>query len=225
MGAKRNKLAAVARKTAIKFVDLGAQKIGKHLLGMLPEQIMRRYQMVPVALDESSLHLAMVDPENAEAIELVKKTVGKKVIPLLTTQADLARALDTSESGGAAIRALAEEAEDIIEAVPEAKEPKESAEAAAMEHAPAAKLISQLIKRAVRESASDIHLEPGEEMSQIRFRIDGVLRPIASVPHTIHKGLVSRIKILASLRIDEHRLPQDGRFRSIVDHREIDFRI
>ena len=175
MGAKRNKLAAVARKTAIKFVDLGAQKIGKHLLGMLPEQIMRRYQMVPVALDESSLHLAMVDPENAEAIELVKKTVGKKVIPLLTTQADLARALDTSESGGAAIRALAEEAEDIIEAVPEAKEPKESAEAAAMEHAPAAKLISQLIKRAVRESASDIHLEPGEEMSQIRFRIDGVL--------------------------------------------------
>jgi type IV pilus assembly protein PilB len=215
----------VARKTAIKFIDLGNQKIPKHLLAMLPEQIMRRYQMVPVSFDDTTLQLAMVDPENTEAIELVKKTIGKKIIPLLTTQADLAHALDTSESGGAAIRALAEEAEGIIEAVPETKEPKESAEAAAMEHAPAAKLISQLIKRAVRESASDIHLEPGEEMSQIRFRIDGVLRLIASVPHTIHKGLVSRIKILSSLRIDEHRLPQDGRFRTIVDHGEIDFRI
>lgn len=223
--AAKNRLAGVARKTSIRFIDLASVKIPKHLLGMLPEHILRRYQMVPVALDETSLQLAMVDPENNEAIELVKKTVGKKIIPLLTTQADLARALDTSESGSTEIRVLAEEAEEVVEALPTAKETKESAESAAMEHAPAAKLISQLIKRAVRETASDIHLEPGEEMSQIRFRIDGVLRPIASVPRTIHKGLVSRIKILASLRIDEHRLPQDGRFRTLVDHGEIDFRI
>ena len=218
-------LRTVAHPTKIEFVDLAKLTISKHLLGLFPEAVMRRYQMMPISLTDAELRLAMVDPENQEAIELVRKTVGKPVIPLLTTQHDLARVLDTGEIGGSDLRALAAEAEEVIDAIPEAKVAKETAETAALEHAPAAKLISQLIKRAVRETASDIHLEPFESASQIRLRIDGILRPIASVPHAIHHGLVSRIKILANLRLDEHRLPQDGRFRSVVDGGEIDFRV
>lgn len=219
-------LRTVARPLAIEFVDLADQTIPKSLLALIPEQALRRYQIVPFALEGKDLHLAMVDPENHEAIELVKKATGKKVTPYLTTQTDLAKILDSLSSGTAEIAALAQEAESTIEALPEeAADGAEAAETAALEHAPAAKLVSQLIKRAVRETASDIHIEPSEEATQIRFRVDGVLRAVATVPRAIHAGLISRIKVLTNLRLDEHRLPQDGRFRAIVDHGEIDFRV
>ncbi|MEK7461096.1 MAG: ATPase, T2SS/T4P/T4SS family [Patescibacteria group bacterium] len=218
-------LQSVAHPTTIEFIDLKKTTLNKSLLSLFPQAIMQRYQMVPIGLDKTNLRLAMVDPENMEAIELVRKTVDKNVIPLLTTKADLARILDQGGIGTEEIHQLANEAEEIIEAVPETTAGSNSAETTALEHAPAAKLISQLIRQAVHESASDIHLEPFEENSQIRLRIDGVLRTIASVPQSIHRGLVSRIKVLANLRLDEHRLPQDGRFRSLIDNGDIDFRV
>jgi len=93
------------------------------------------------------------------------------------------------------------------------------------ETAPAAKIAQSIIRRAVREKASDIHIEPTEEEVIVRFRVDGILRKIISLPVEILPALVSRIKILANMKIDETRLPQDGRFQEILDQNEVDFRV
>lgn len=219
-------LAAAARPTNVAFVDLTQSTIPKPMLDLLPEPVLRRYQIMPLADENNRLHLGMVDPENHEAIELVKKVTGRMVTPALITQTDLIKILDRLGGGSAELSELAAEATDDLKAIPEDKKSAdEGAEQAALEHAPAAKVMSQLIKRAVREGASDIHIEPANKATDIRIRVDGILRHVATVPRAIHAGLVARVKILTNLRLDEHRLPQDGRFRSLIDHGEIDFRV
>lgn len=219
-------LASLARPVSIQFVDLASREISKDVLALLSEQVMRRYQIIPFALEDNRLQLGMVDPENHEALELVKKATGKTIEPYLITQDGLAHILDKLGGGSGELAELAGEAQDTLEAVPEKVEDEgDTTENAALEHAPAAKVITQLIKRAVREGASDIHIEPGENGTEIRIRVDGVLRHVATVPRGIQAGLVARIKVLTNLRLDEHRLPQDGRFRSVIDHGEIDFRV
>lgn len=217
-------LTQVAHPVAVDFIDLANQTIPKTVLEILPERVMRRYDIVPFEVTDTTLKLAMTDPENHEAIELVKKATGKQVTPYLTTHTDIARLLDRGESSASEITELANEAAEDVHALPEKSEAAESSDVG-LEHAPAAKLVSNLLKRAVREGASDIHIEPAEVTTRVRFRVDGVLREVVTLPRSIHNGLVARIKVLTNLRLDERRLPQDGRFRTLIDHGEIDFRV
>ncbi len=206
----------------IEYTDLSKLTVPKEILNLVPEHIARKYQIVPIALQGSMLTVAMIDPQDVETIELIKRKTGYEVRPTLTTQDDLLRVLDQYTG----LQAELEEAIESADLGVEKKEPvKQTEEEPQNENAPTARIVYSLLKRAVREKASDIHIEPDEKEVSVRFRLDGVLHKKVSLPKEIQAAVISRLKILANLKIDESRLPQDGRIQLIIDRRDIDFRM
>jgi len=210
----------------VPYADLGSITVPKKILALIPEHIARHYQIAPIGEEKSGkLIVAMIDPEDREAIDIIKKKTGKDLSLRISTQSDLNHVLDQySGMSGELKQIVASVSEDEI-AKPKEEQELETKKDEIMETAPAAKIIQSLVKRAVREKASDIHVEPTEEQVIVRFRVDGVLRKIITLPIEILPSLVSRIKILSGLKIDETRLPQDGRFQTVIDGAEVDFRV
>lgn len=208
----------------IPYVELKKRKIPKEILTKIPEHIARAYQIVPVEEKDGKLQVAMVNPEDLEAIEFVKKKTGLEVLVGITTGAELNTVLDQYTG-------LAQEIEKAIEAVekeekPKEKKGKEKKPQPEIElEAPTARLVNSLIVRAVKDRASDIHIEPQEKELDVRFRIDGVLQKAVTLPKEVHPSFVARVKILSNLKIDETRIPQDGRFSMKIDSGEVDFRV
>jgi len=217
-------LSPFVSKNNIGFVDLTKIQIGKELLQLIPEKIAREYKIVPVEENDKTLTIAMVDPENIETIEIIKKITQKDIEPKLSSEADIEHVLDQYQ-------ALESEVESVIkndenESGSEDKQPEARALiASASDDAPAARIVTSLLRRAIRDKASDIHIEPAEKAVEVRFRIDGFLHKKVTLPKDIQSAVISRIKILSNLKIDEQRLPQDGRFSTTVDERKIDFRV
>lgn len=210
----------------ISYIDLSKTSVNKKILALLPEHIARHYQVAPIEEKNGKLVIAMIDPEDREAIEFVKKKTGKDLDIRICTQADLSHILDQYSALSAELNKIvesAEEEEDVLK--PEQKEIPKTAKEEIVETAPAAKIVQSLFKRAVREKGSDIHIEPEEDQVTVRFRIDGVLKKVISLPKEIAPAIASRVKILSNMKIDETRLPQDGRFQTVVDGAEVDFRI
>ncbi len=211
----------------IPYIDLSKTVVPKKILGLLPEHVARHYQAVPVEEKDGKLVLAMIDPEDREAIEFIKKKTGEVLDLRICTQGDLNHILDQySGISGELKKIVAEVGEEEV-AEPEKKDESQAKakEEEIVATAPAAKIVQSLINRAVREDASDIHIEPTETEIIVRFRVDGVLRKIISLPPEILASVVSRIKILSGMKIDETRLPQDGRFQITLDQAEVDFRV
>jgi len=209
----------------IPYEELAKKTIPKKTLALVPEHIARHYQIVPIEEKEDKLVVAMIDPEDREAIEFVKKKTGKELELRICTQADLNHVLDQYSGVSGELKKIVESVEEEEILKPKEEKKPELKKEEIIETAPAAKIIQSLIKRAVREKASDIHIEPTEELVIVRFRIDGVLRKVITLPIEILPALVSRVKILAGMKIDETRLPQDGRFQTVIDQSEIDFRV
>lgn len=210
----------------VAYIDLSQKKIPKEILEYIPEQMARKLQIVPVAVENNKLILAMIDPGDQEAIEFVKKKTGFSVDPHICTLNDLNTALGQYSVMPAEMAEMAEIAKG--EKTPGTKKEKKDQAIKSEEIAegsPASKIVTSVIKKAVRERASDIHIEPNEDDVEVRFRIDGVLRKIITIPKDVQNAVISRIKILSDLKIDETRLPQDGRFRMIIDQGEVDFRV
>lgn len=213
----------VARSVFVPYVNLSEKKIDKKTLDYIPEQMARKYQIAPVEIKDNKLILAMIDPEDQEALEFAKKKTGLAIEPRICTKEDLNTVLDQYSVLTSEVAKIIK-SEEEVEVKKEKKEKTPKSEEIA-EGAPAAKIVSSLIKKAVRERASDIHIEPEEDDMIVRLRIDGVLKKVLVLPKEIQNAVVSRIKILSNLKIDETRLPQDGRFRIIIDQGEIDFRV
>lgn len=219
---------SVIEPISIPYVDLSKSKVAKEVLALIPEHIARLYQAVPVEKkDENTLVVAMVDPGDHQAIEFLKKRTGLSIETRLATQDDIATVLDQYTG-------IAGELQEIVETAAgekkgQAEEKPALAGQAELEDlgasAPAAKIVSSLIRRAVRDRASDIHIEPSETDVIVRFRVDGILRKVVSLPKDVQAAVISRIKILTNMKIDETRLPQDGRFQVQVDRGEVDFRV
>ncbi|OGD61205.1 hypothetical protein A3A71_01245 [Candidatus Berkelbacteria bacterium RIFCSPLOWO2_01_FULL_50_28] len=212
-------------KSDIDFIDLKDKVIPKNILALIPEKIARKYLAVPFALKDKTLYVAMTDPENEEAFNAIRKSGGNKIIKAyLTTQDDLNHIFEQYSTLQAELKQLVDSsADEELETVDDEDEKADSEEIT--EASPAAKIVATLLKRAVREKASDIHIEPSEEEVMVRFRVDGVLRKVLSLPKQIQPALISRVKILANLKIDETRLPQDGRIQILLDSNKVDFRI
>lgn len=206
----------------IELADLTKVSVPKEIINLIPEHIARKYQIVPILLEGSVLTVAMVDPQDVETIELIKRKTGYEIKPQLTTQDDLARVLDQYTGLQAELEEAIESADLGVEKKEEVKQVTEEPE---NDNAPTARIVYSLLKRAVREKASDIHIEPDEKEVSIRFRLDGVLHKKVSLPKEIQAAVTSRLKILANLKIDEQRLPQDGRIQLIIDRRDVDFRM
>ncbi|MBM2820733.1 MAG: Type secretion system protein (GspE) [Candidatus Berkelbacteria bacterium] len=210
----------------ISYIDLSKTSVPKKILSTLPEHIARFYQVVPLEEKGSTLTVAMIDPEDREAIEFVKKKTGKELEIKICTQADLNHVLDQYAALSAELKKIVESAEAEEEDLkPQQEAPDTAKKEDIIETAPAAKIVQSLFKRAVREKASDIHIEPEEDDTVVRFRVDGILRKVISLPKEIHPAIISRVKILCNMKIDETRLPQDGRFQTVVDGAEVDFRL
>ncbi len=218
---------AKAKQLGLPFVDLRDKTIPKELLDIIPGDAARNYRFVVFERDGKTLKVALTDPQNFQALEALDFIVRRDNYEsqlYVTTYGGMDQALKqyggmTEEVGQALKTAKLE-----LEEEPGGKLGGEEL-ARYVEQAPVSKAVSVIIQNAVNDRASDIHIEPEDVEVRIRYRIDGVLRTVLTLSRQVHAAIVSRIKIMAGLKIDETRIPQDGRFHLKLSDREIDFRI
>jgi len=199
----------------IPFVDLEKEIISPKVLRIIPEPVARSHNIIAFRKKGNNLEVAMLDPEDLQTIEFIKKKANLKILPRLTTPRSIKNILrqyqKTLEAEfGEIIKKQAGTIKPIEEK--ELPEEKEELERAAGE-LPVIRIVDTLIKHAVLGRASDIHIEPFEKEVVVRYRIDGILRNVMVLPKQASSGIVARIKVLSKLKLDEHRLPQDGRFK------------
>ncbi len=210
----------------IPFVDLEKETIPTDILHIIPEPIARKSRVVSFEKSGTNLKVAMINPDDLQTIDFIKKKTGLKIVSCLTTKESISHVLRQYE------KSLKAEFGDIlnvnvdpqIEHVNKEYESEQNLEKEA-QGIPVIRVVDTLIKHAILQSASDIHIEPGEKKVHVRYRIDGILHDAMTLPHDIATGIVARIKVLSNLKLDEHRLPQDGRFKIESDDHRMSFRV
>lgn len=228
----------------IPFVNLEKEAIPLEVLQIVPEPIARKYNIVAFRKEGSRLEVAMTDPEDIQTIEFVRKKANLTILPRLTNSKGIAAVLKQYQ------KSLEEEFSDLLAPRGIEVEEKEAGELASLEgkivsapkedegggekveelvkaaeDLPVIKIVDSLLRHAITQSASDIHIEPAEKEVIVRYRIDGILHDAMTLPKKLQQGIAARIKVLSSLRLDEHRLPQDGRFKLETNEFKISFRV
>lgn len=216
----------------IPFVDLKKTDIDPETLRMIPEPIARENNIVAFKRTKEELEVAMLDPADLQIIDFIKKKTNLKIKPRLTSPESIKEVLKRYQ------KSLEAEFGDIIKreagktSLPKVKLVKGKKEEIdgedlkkAAEELPIIKIVDTLIKHAILQRASDIHIEPAEKEVIVRYRIDGILHDAMILPKQVHPGIVARIKVLSNLKLDEHRLPQDGRFKIESGDQKISFRV
>lgn len=199
----------------IPFINLEKEIVPKEVLEIIPEPIARAHNIVAFRKKGRDLEVAMLDPEDLQTIEFIKKKSNLRILPRLTTPQSIKNVLAQYRKtlGAEFAELIKKEAEGVkTERIQEKTTEKEELEKIAQE-VPVIKIVDSLLKHAVLDRASDIHIEPMENEVLIRYRIDGILRDAMTLPKQVAPGIVARIKVLSNLKLDEHRLPQDGRFK------------
>ncbi len=199
----------------IPFINLEDIDIPIEVLQTISENFARANNIVPFKKEGEDLEVAMLNPEDLEVIEIVKKSTGLNVIPRLTTSEGINSILGQyQESLESEVDKIikTDAASDVRVIEDEGEETRDELEQAAKE-LPVIKIVDIIIKHAILERASDIHIEPQDEKVIVRYRVDGILRDMMKLPIDVASGIVARIKVLSNLKLDEHRLPQDGRFK------------
>jgi len=202
----------------IPFVNIEKEIIPKEILQSIPEPIAKKYKIVAFKKTGTELKVAMLNPEDIQTIDFIRKKTGLRVSTCITTEKGIENALKQYE------QSLKAEFGDIIEKNAPGVSGDDALEKVARE-LPIIRIVEALLKHAILQDASDIHIEPDEKEVRIRYRIDGMLHDAMNLPKTVLAGIVARIKILSNLKLDEHRLPQDGRFKIEQDGRRIAFRV
>ncbi|HVC36678.1 MAG TPA: GspE/PulE family protein [Candidatus Dormibacteraeota bacterium] len=217
----------VAKVTRVPYVNLSTAKIPYDILKLLPLDIAKRYMAVPLGEMQHRLVVAMLDADNVQAVDFLSNKVGRPLKVYAASEPGIRQVLKQYEA-----RLDTQITDDLNggtspvggEAAVEAKVNDKNIKTI-VQDSPISKTLSAILEFAARNRASDVHIEPLEKELKIRCRIDGVLREIMKLPKGTEAALVSRIKILANLKIDEHRIPQDGQFTVQVDSKPIDLRI
>lgn len=197
-----------AAEIDVPFIELNAREIKMDTLKQLPERIARQYNAVVFDIDEAGVKLvAMQDPDDIQALNFLQKQLGRDIKVHITTTSLLQAALDQYRGN------ISSELTKVITDEDAADVPEEIDENDLAEDSPVAQTVNIIIEYGIKAGASDIHIEPREDFVVVRYRIDGLLREANKLPRKMLGSLVSRIKILSNLKIDEHRAPQDGRFK------------
>jgi len=211
----------------IPFVSLEKETIPKEILQIIPEPIARRHNIVAFRKRDKELEVAMLDPDDLQTIEFIKKKSDLKILPRLTSPDSIKNVLkqyqksleaefgDLIDNKGTEIKIISEEKEGEKE-----EDLKKTAD-----QMPIIKIVDTLLKHAILQQVSDIHIEPTEKEVIIRYRLDGILHDAMILPKKVSSGIIARIKVLSSLKLDEHRLPQDGRFKIETKDYKISFRV
>ena len=212
----------------IPFVDLSKEAIDPQVLALIPEPIARKSNIIAYHKSGKTLEVAMLDPDDIQTIEFIKKTAKLKILPRLTTPESIAVALKSYQKSleaefGEIIREEAARLAITSEGEPPGEEAADLKKMA--EDLPIVKIADTLLRHAILQQASDIHIEPEEKDVVVRYRVDGILHDAMTLPKAIAPGVVARIKVLSNLKLDEHRLPQDGRFKVETPEYRISFRV
>jgi type IV pilus assembly protein PilB len=222
---ERQLIEVLKYQLGVDFIDLSKVDIPVQMAQLLPKNIARKHEIVPVRVVGDTIYVAMSDPLNFMGIEEVKSATKKRVIPMIATKSATNRAIHVLYGNENVSRAIAEMQKsmnlDALEPFGDLVESGEIDEQAA----PGIRLVNSIIERGAQENASDIHMEPRENGFVIRMRIDGVLHEILTVPQNLQSSVISRIKIMGEMDIAERRIPQDGRSNIRVKGRDIDLRI
>ena len=221
----------LSEQLGIPHIRVAHYSIPKEVLSEVPETLARQYQMLPVSVTGDVLTLAMADPLNIMALDDLRMLTSFEIEPVVAVASELAGAIEKHYGGGkaedlyASIVGTDDGAADVEELkVSDDIEDVSKLEVGA-EDEPVKKLARLILFNALERGASDIHLEPFEKLIRIRYRVDGTLEEAKAPPKNLQQNIIARFKILCGCRIDEHRLPQDGRFRIRYNGREIDFRV
>ncbi len=185
------------------FIILAKITISPDVFNIIPEKMARKKKVIPFAKDATGVKLAMADPSNKELIQMISKKIGLPVVTYLATEQDISNAL----------RIYRKDLQNTFDQLIKSSE------------IPMSKIVDLLINYASQDKASDVHIEPQEKDSLIRFRIDGILHDVLFLPKNLHDQIITRIKILSRLRTDEHLSPQDGKMRIALEDEEIDVRV
>jgi len=198
----------------IPFVSLEKETVDPEVLKIIPESVARSHNIVAFRKKGKNLEVAMLDPEDLKTIEFIKKKADLKILPRLTNEKSIKSVLNQYQETLQAEfgKIIKKEAGEIKPVTEKEAEEKTELEKQAQE-LPIIRIVDTLIKHAILQRASDIHIEPMEKEVLVRYRIDGILRDAMTLPLNTKSGIVARIKVLSNLKLDEHRLPQDGRFK------------
>ncbi len=198
----------------IPFTVLSKLSIPEEVFHVVPEKVARKHKVVPFEKTHEGLKVATVDPRNTEVLQAISKKTGLKVIPYLTTERDIENILRIYK------RDLQKSFEKLLQ-----KELGITDISKVTDAAPIEKIVNLLVEFGYQDKVSDIHIEPEEKDSLVRFRIDGILHDVLYLPKNFHERVISRIKILSKLRTDEHLAPQDGKMRIKLDEENLDIRV
>ncbi|MEY2849452.1 MAG: hypothetical protein RI885_2119 [Actinomycetota bacterium] len=210
---------ARAEKLALPFVELVDYPVDRIAVGMVPAAVCRRYTVLPIAMKDDRLVVAMVDPGNVFAIDDLRSAARMSISPVVAERGDLLTALDRYHRADGELNDLT----TALEEESAASEVEESMDVD--DDVPIVRFVNLIVSQAIQDRASDIHIEPAEKDLRVRYRIDGVLHEMQHAPKTIQNGVISRLKIMSDIDIAERRKPQDGRMSVMHAGRKIDLRV
>jgi len=207
---------ALADQLGLRLVNVAGVRVDPAAVKLVPEVLARKRRLVPVALDGDALVVAVADPLDVYALDDVGIAARRSVTPVVAEESEIAAAIERVYGMGAAAQAVLGDLDE---------EGQGAASAEDGEDTPAVRLVNMLLSQAMKDRASDVHIEPGEDDVRVRLRIDGVLYVVMTVPKSVHPALVSRVKVLSQMNIAERRLPQDGAFETQLDGKALDIRV
>jgi type IV pilus assembly protein PilB len=210
---------AVAQVSGVPYVNLTSSFIQQDVLALLPADIAERFMAVPLAEVQNRLAVAMIDADNVQAVDYLANRIQRPLKVFMASDASVRHVLSQYKTDLTSVNVAAEASQE--EAAAEVANDIKTI----VQDSPISRALSTILEYAVKSQASDVHIEPLENTLKIRCRVDGVLREVMQLPKSIEPALVSRIKILSNLRIDEHRIPQDGQFTVDLAGKEVDLRI
>ena len=210
---------ATAMVIGVPYVELRNVTIDQDILSSIPYEAQMRVMAIPLGEKDGMLNVAMADVTNVQATDYLSNLVNKPIRVWMSSEHGIREMIEKNHGDFSGVT------EAVKETTAEALEREQSQAKTIVQDSPISKALTTILSYAARTKTSDIHIEPLENSLIIRCRIDGVLRRIMELPKTVAPALVSRIKILSNLKIDEHRIPQDGQFTVLVDGKEIDLRI
>jgi len=216
---------AKAELLNVGYINIATTSATPEALNVLPEAVAKRYLTLPFALDKErrQLSVAMADPTDLQVLEFIEGKTGLRVLPFLAEKAQLLKMIDERYA-----QSLSSEVTEALKETtgPEAVLSKVVKTAdGVIREAPIAKIVSTILEFAIKARASDVHIEPLENKTRVRYRIDGILHEKLVLPKKVHDSVVSRVKILSDMKIDEKRVPQDGRFNFRIGEEEVDLRV
>jgi type IV pilus assembly protein PilB len=239
LGTNLVRLGYLSEEEVLKFLEkqhgvpamhLGGSKMNKALLELIPSEVAAKYACIPLERVGKVLTVAMVNPSDVFAIEDLRFTTGFDIKPVVATEAAIKKAIDQHyEAQGMLDEVMkdigSEESEVEVMGKTEDEDEEMTDLAAAVESAPVVKLVNSILLEAVQRRVSDVHIEPYEKELRVRYRIDGILHEVMRPPYRMRKAIISRLKIMAKLKIAEKRLPQDGRIKVRIKGRPVDLRV